>query len=692
MALIDNDLKYIFDSYDSYFPIDTLFSEAEIRDIAQEIAESKMSPREFINSIKEKEKRLIENGYYSEEAIDKLDEETLSDSANQNHLNYNNEKEKVEKGNDNSSTNENSKNSQRLNRTAYEKRRAKLAALKKVASIKMMLKTIENNINSQLKGAKSNIKNFLIVPTISAGNSSGKLTSNILFGGENKDNINFVLDINMTKLMRLSSLEVYSTLSLNIQNSVYKQIENRARNVNTNIVFEKNDNINLNDLSSDNDTLQGVLDENKKKAIKVLSKYLQGFLSHYKGAYQEGKFSAFTDLIASQIVNSLDEVADLTGKKLTTEEILNNFFDYSRIEEVAEIYAEDSYKSNIDEPEDRELFETCLGGRLSYLSNKADSYAKDPDREPEAVGYRQQAQELLSAYSDDKFADLLGFKGQDGDSLKDVSQESLREFCKEYAERFMSANNLISIDIMFVDGKNYPLGEFVEENGKQYINVNLSKIKNRTDLMMTLSHELKHAVDASINKNAGYKNKYGGGLDNDISEDISSAKKGTAAYNVLKTLNKYCYRLNPNERRARESEMSALMFACSIQKDTKSKVLKDEIQRCVDGFKKYQKQTIKYASFVKDMLNNFSMPSDADAITQKLIDERVEYLNNIVFSADGLDMTMEEESIKNAENLLSEDNEEEKNKQPNNDKNQKIQELTEAQKQKLIEEQQNQMQ
>ena len=108
---------------------------------------------------------------------------------------------------------------------------------------------------------------------------------------------------------------------------------------------------------------------------------------------------------------------------------------------------------------------------------------------------------------------------------------------------------------------------------------------------MTLSHELTHAVDSSLNKAAGKVNMEDGtGLLNDISEDISGSGATGKVKDLLVELKSFCYHINENERSARIGELSALIFMQKVgSKDPK---IQQEIATSVAKYKRYQQKTI----------------------------------------------------------------------------------------------------
>ena len=676
MSEIDNDLKYMFDSYEINYPVDDLFTEAEIKKIVQEIRETTLSPKDFIELAKEKERQIEERGYSDDELQPSLEYDDVSADSNNSQSVGDNEKnnkdaDAVTKVNQNAKENSNSQ---------FEKQRARLALKKKIMSLKMMLKSIEYDINSQFAKTNSNIKKISLDSTISSGNLSGSFTSNIDFS-DNKSAINYTLDINITKLMKLPALETYALLYTNINNSVYHQIS-KSSTSSSEVSLIKSDEVSLDDMSSDNDSAKGVLDQDIKSAIKVLSSYLKEFLSDYRNNFDNvQEYNNFVELIATKVVNNYRDITSFYGQKGSINDILGNFFAFSQyelnsIKNAADFYAKNNYNVYANYDFNRE--------RTNYYVNQSQEYTLDKNIKQDPLTAQQMAEELIKRKVNKDFCEnhsnevdfnKLNFKGD----IKSANLKDLKSFCQEYANIFMQANNLVNIEIKFTSSGS--LGEFVEENGKQYINVNLNSIKNRVDLMQTLSHELQHAVDASINKSQGYTNKFGGGLKYYIDEDISQAKGqvNNTVFGELKLLNQFCYRLNPNERNARRQELVGLIVANKLEQENNSGSLKEEISKCVKGYVNYQNKVINSAKNVVQYLKSnylrqptgragekiiklqgetyaISIPNSVGSGIRQLFVERVKYLAQIIDSEEvrALDVSKEEESIAQVESIFGE--------------------------------------
>ena len=203
--------------------------------------------------------------------------------------------------------------------------------------------------------------------------------------------------------------------------------------------------------------------------------------------------------------------------------------------------------------------------------------------------YSQQSTYLLSEISKDQF-----------ESLKTGDQERIKAFCENFIRTFAASNGLPpnAIEARFLSDNDAPLGEYVDFGTRQEIQINLGKIKSPSEVVMTLAHELTHAVDSSANKGRGITTKEGYGLQYNIGsnlrEEIKEAK-GAVGYDFLQELQEICYRVNPNECSARKGEIVAIKFMQGMQPD---ETMKAHIGRSITSFENYQNKVIEAMSKV----------------------------------------------------------------------------------------------
>lgn len=435
---------------------------------------------------------------------------------------------------------------------------------------------------------------------------------------QSKNNSGFVaMNINIKRISKLPAFEVYSIM--------YKSLYEHAMGKS----LENQDGLEISESKNVDDNNKKVKKSSKEKAIDCLAAYLNKFLPKYF----EDKFKRFDNiskLIATQIVNEMGEE--------DFEKILGAFFKFESLNEKAERLVEEFL--NISE-----------NSRYEHILGKATELLLDPSKEVSGLSYMQQYEELMSVSTQNKFKEAVNGKSK--------SLENFKSFCVSYANRFMASNNLDNIMVTFdAEGE---LGTFFDTNPPR-VNVNLEKINSISELVMTLSHELTHAVDSCKNRVKGNYNREGGGLEDSISEDISDSglKTNDPAYRLLRELKNYCYHVNPNERHARIGELSALKFVDSMASEgsvMKGVDLNSQLAVSLQNYIRYQQRTsnmiaelsaAKISSWRAQMSSFGKLPISA----QKMISERIDYLENMLNS--GLLIDAEKDSIEVARKMLEE--------------------------------------
>ena len=213
----------------------------------------------------------------------------------------------------------------------------------------------------------------------------------------------------------------------------------------------------------------------------------------------------------------------------------------------------------------QDLFENPNGSNLF-----AERFAK-----VEKLGHKQQAVALLGEFSKKEF-----------DSVIKGSDDEIKGFCKRFSNKFLQDSGL-EVGTYEIDFSNSgDLGNYLDkgENG-QKITINIQKIKklkNPAELMMTLTHELTHMVDSSLNKGEGAK--YGLGRHN----EVSGVDKNATGF--VKRMQEIYYKVNPHERSARRGELVALEFMMGMQPDP---TMKKYIERSRTSFKNYQGKVLE---------------------------------------------------------------------------------------------------
>ena len=496
----------------------------------------------------------------------------------------------------------------------------------KIKKIRLFVTLIQRDLNmkySKFLGSKITMDNSLFF--YADPNMPHVFVRSKILQTGNTNIMPISLNIPLDKLITMPAMEVYAILSATAHMTVQAEMlgeKNKFANVDLeHMSVEKFDKVK--ELSEKRVEHQ----ENKQKATILLTRYLEGFLPSYCGEYFT-KFDNISALVANNIVDSMepDQIEKMAGI----------FFDFGTLNYLIDKNISDYASIPIEELRE---------ARLGALYNKARELWKDQDRQPEAIGVTQQYQALMSDKLKSQFSMLVANQGKGLSNTIDIEA-----FCRNYANTYMESNGLKPIDLTFENiGE---LGSYIDAGTKQRININLSKISSVSELVSTLSHELTHAVESSINKSNGEQTKEGFGLADNISYDISglSLPKHSPEYKVLRQINYYCYRLNPNERSARYGELSALKFMQSIATTEKEK---EQLSNTIDEFVTYQTQTLDIIkrlsenSFMADIEKRVEeiLASDIPEADKQLFRERMAYIKRMMKGQSRLEVSMENKSL-----------------------------------------------
>ena len=581
---------------------------------------------------------------------------------------------------------------------------------RKLIAFRALLRRIESDVNGTLKALGVSVSGIKLDNSYSAGKSDRELITKLNFFQNNNGSrtVGVVnMNLNVKKLLKYPSLELYSLVSTSVLKSVLgKDDMDKVQDV----IYKQGNLAGV--VKEKTDVLNNAFD--RKRAIFILKNYINGFLHDYNN----GEVYGFAELVASQLVDKLD---DANLKKLLS-------YNFASIKDIEN----NSLKISAEQSINSALFVRNLrDSRLKAIHDRIITYS---ERGVDASKINDLRQQEL-ALSNDRL------KGKFNDAKQAIAKgdkNELMNYCNTFATSFCESFGVDSVPIRFVNKPNFrAVGQFHDQGEKgQFVEINLGRIDNIIDLSTTLTHELTHAVEASINKKNGAVNKDGTGLLNDMSEDISNSglAKGTKEYALLKEINTYCYYVNPNERHARQNEVSAYKFMLDFAKDdpTLKNQLNESIsgrydpktQTYVGGYVQYLQKTTEYLNNIDesikkftDTFNKLDIPSTTKGY--KEIADRIEYLKlvkeqyisngkgreSIDFANKLLDTLNknndkatkkgENEEIERAErnenamSELSEENEEEKAKKREEKKKaiQNQQTISEEEKNKLLEEQ-----
>jgi hypothetical protein len=512
-----------------------------------------------------------------------------------------------------------------LSGTSKERMPAKIDALCSVVL------SVESSINDMLKSrnntniAEVNIsRNFTIT---SNSNDPNCLPHIKLAPVDEKTSVaNITLNINVQKLINLPAEELYSR----IYSIVYASVFDKSLEKGSSGATQEVENAEL---------VRGMDEVEEKEAgqnptlLGRIVKYIKEQLKEILGLdYPEEKL----DTISREITNNYSSAYG--GADIVYEEM----FDASAIK---------------GDPTVKQLG----AARVSKIISKADMAAAYENPRAE-MSYRQQASALLSEQTKESF-----------NKMKNGGSAEMQAFCQTYITQMLASNGIdigdleITFDsVRMVNGREVelPQGTFYDGNPKS-INVNMDKVKDLTDLVMTLTHETTHAMDSISNSQKGVFNARGGGLLG-VARGVDFKKLGVDKKSeegiLLSLLNSMAYHLDPNERRGRIGELAGLQFMSEMAGvDTDAR---RQVDKNIAGFEKYQKLTMQYAQDLMDpnsKRNLEALKARYEAMKDQLsdnvkavFDEKFQYIEQAL--AVGLDMSAEQESLRNARNISREMN------------------------------------
>lgn len=400
-----------------------------------------------------------------------------------------------------------------------------------------------------------------------------------------KKNLDVAVNFNFSKLGQLPAEETYSIVYATMHNSLLKKRE--AISSGKDFQFGKENEIHENAAVNDaNFDRQGNYVESAHPILDYIKKFL---LKVFFGIETDKKEIDYT-ACAKQIEQDFNQ---------------------------NQIYAED-------------MFENPKGSNLL-----AERYGKVVKQ-----GYQQQATYLLGEISKEEF-----------NSLKTNNDQKLINFCGNYARTILKTSGLDEQSVAITFRPSGEIGSYIDYGNRQEVNININKVKemkNPAEVIMTIQHELTHAIDSTINKSKGITTKEGYGLvDNlvgDTSQGIDNAKDEVPeVYSYVKKLQEICYRINPNERSARIGELAAVKFMKGMNPD---KDMQKYINRSIDDYNSYQNKVVANIAECENVRQEYDSikPQIVKSSTHKLIEDRLNYIESLK-QRGLLDPTQEKEAI-----------------------------------------------
>lgn len=238
-------------------------------------------------------------------------------------------------------------------------------------------------------------------------------------------------------------------------------------------------------------------------------------------------------------------------------------------------------------------------------------------------GYLQQSTFLLGVISKNEF-----------NALKTGNDAEIKDFCVKYVNCVLANSNIgKNVEVKFESGKY--LGEYNDYGNRQEICIDIERIKkknNPAEVVMTLQHELTHAIDSSYNKARGVTDDGYGLVDNLVGgarENINKVHaKNDANQQMIRDyfvrLQKICYDVNPNECSARMGELAAVKFMKGLHSDNS---MQKYIDKSIKAYVSHQENVLESIGKIDEIIHEFeTIKNLADSQTNDLIKERIEYL------------------------------------------------------------------
>lgn len=539
----------------------------------------------------------------------------------------------------------------------------------KVRLIFDMVAKIKRQLNSMGLG-----KRFTLNPTFSFSMKESadfplKIGSLVTGNGSVGERHTFFVNLKAADIMVMPYAELYATLKLTIFSHMlgHEAIEGMKTKEHSVIHDRQFYQDGTHALEEQKEEFK--LYAKQKKARQVIKAHLK---AHFERVCEYGSvvtdnftnFEPIADLVACEMLEDLDanQIDELLNS-MYTKEFLEAAFDeaYNFI-----LTSDAAYDSRIS--------------RLGELSKA--KFEAGPEAVTEALSYQQQHDALLNLRTTSAFNKMKTTGVDPSGNL--IPNKDLQNFCIEYINSYMQSNGLKPVRVTFysVNSKGQPLelGTFFDSENPR-ININLGKIKSATELAMTLSHELAHAVDSSKNKVRAVDGAtMSRGLVDYIGDDISKASdklkdaNNNEALALLEKVNKLCYQVSPNERNARVMELSALKFMQSVTNDDFDR---KEIEASVESFISYQQATIdainelRNGGFeeLREKIDALEIP---DSVVREAFLQRMAYLAKFMHKMfeRNFDIDFEQNSIEEAQSFLNGTAPEKKivNSAPNNGK------------------------
>lgn len=463
----------------------------------------------------------------------------------------------------------------------------------KAIAIRKMIGLVENDI---LKDAAHVFDDFNVKFKYSSSDNKnfGESAINAMafkFDGSEKQDLTVSVNFNFAKLGQLADVELYSAVYKTMYDSLMKKRELSSNG--NEYKFGKQDELHENEpaINDENFDREGNYVEYPQSILSYIVKFLKEFFGYEQDA---------SGLDAKAIANfNPNEAYFKCAKRITT-----------------------NLENGGIAPQD--IFDNPAGKNL--VAERCAKIAK--------VSNSQQASHLIGVFSQKEF-----------NALKSNNPQEIKSFCEKYARSILSQSNIDANAVQITFRPTGAIGSYLDYGNKQEVNININEImkkNNPAEVVMTIQHELTHAIDSTANKGVEVgQNDYGlvdnlvGGTkvselnENDVVKD-EKGENFTKVTSFVKELKEVCYRINPNERSARQGELAAIEFMQGLHTDA-------DMQRCIktsiDSYNRYQTKVLAAVEKAPTMRTEFEnaikgIVKDGSA-TAREIDTMLDYIEKI---------------------------------------------------------------
>ena len=338
----------------------------------------------------------------------------------------------------------------------------------KIYEVKKLIGQVESSINRRLEKANVGLKkiNLLSNTSISMQSNAPKLMTKITIvknGEKATDSVNFALNLSAQKLLNLPAEEIYGVVSALVYTSILKKKEGSLQSSEN----ELDDEVLFVSDAFEEEEIRNRNKSNEQDAgsKNIIIRYLKKFLKEFFGLYDSPEAVKYNAAMPANFYDKISQAVanDLAGKNGT--EVVSSMFNL-------ETLSQEMLSDN-----------DVAIARTEKLREQAKE-AESQGNEELSVSYSKQSLELLSYQTKEDFTKMKFGASSENSGMAVFAQSFISEILAKNGVPIESVNITFNPD-------EYP-GVFNPPNN---INIDVSKVENVTDFVMTLSHETQHAVD-----------------------------------------------------------------------------------------------------------------------------------------------------------------------------------------------------